>query len=1274
MDDIVVDKYGRAIAMAFNRTIGTKLDGELISNAIMARSELMSTLIDPRRDVDAECHYPTTHSITAEQYKQLYDRDPIACRVVECLAKESWQVQPKVYETEDPEDDTEFEKAWDALQPMTSGHSYFKSDTSNSVWEYLQRVDILAGIGHFGVLLLGLDDGKNLQDPVDGIITANVSNRNTLITNRLCQVGDCYLTKTEEQNLRNLPNLSEQELYTLNCLANQRGMIINAMEKQKRRGNSKATEFTTREEDIQGSEQQYDTLFGLQGEAEYRPSPIGSDQQYFGVQFGPDERSNKRSNLKLLFLRPFDESLVQIVRYEWNINNPRFGMPVMYRVTLNDPREQHGGIGLPMATVFVHWSRIIHVADNLSSSEIFGAPRMRVVLNRLLDLQKIYGASAEGYWQAAFTGLSIETHPQLGGDVTFDAADMRDQLENYVNSLQRYLALTGVSAHTLAPQVSDPASQIDKHLEAICIQLGIPKRIFMGSERGELASSQDDGSWNDRIRARQRNFITPRIICPFVDRLIAVGVLPEPKQIEKESSEKGEDTKTDDKGSFSDDEGDGPTAEYLKGSGDEAEDEKTQTANEGDDEGEDEAEDEREDFEDDRANEEESEGAEDSPPTRITDRPEKSVGVKTKAGYCVVWPDLDNSTDQTRAQVAATTTQALATYVSGNVEAVMPLMEFYTKILKMDEQEAKDLVKAAEQQQREMEMESPQGAWGEQQFGLDDPDTPEDEGGSDKPPWAEEGEEGGDEDWAEEGGDEDEEDGEDEDTHHPFDSEDVENSVANAEFEEHEHPRGKDGKFVEKHGKSLRGNNTPTIKEGLLAEQYFGATFGSRAFKKWFGNSKVVDSAGKPLVVYHGTNVGLEQFEGSFFTDSPDTASAYAELKMLQQAVEDNDEAMEIVSDIMDEEGAESITDLSTKTIHDIIEGNDINIIPENAQVYPVYLRMENPLDLTDIGQSVGDVSELWKEMHHRGLLEESWDSLDDDVRAEIKSQYDGKAVYKFLENEGIQARAFVIGYDGVVFEDGDPRGEGTHRSWLVRDGRQIKSAMGNRGTFDPDDLKIINTAEFEEHEHPRDDDGKFAKKSRDNKKVLSSKPRQRTKFSKHIKPSKSTKSDKSVEDQLDFNSARALYRTTKGTDAAVNHALVLCSSTDISNVPTKHVPMIERALSHLLEDKFLNNTLADVKIHVIPKNPRRWGLMKGQNMYLAEDLLDNAGKVAAVIRHELEHMVLGRKGVPSGKQENQVRVVAGMWAMIKYGNMVKTNPKDAEGFRLLARHQGYKA
>ena len=127
--------------------------------------------------------------------------------------------------------------------------------------------------------------------------------------------------------------------------------------------------------------------------------------------------------------------------------------------------------------------------------------------------------------------MSLETDPGLAGDhgVDVNPEIIRDVMEKYSTGLQRYLLLTGLTAKSLAPQVVDPSPQIESLIDAVCIRLGIPKRIFTGSERGELASSQDEKTWNNRLSHRQTTYITPRIIVPLVNRLISLGVLPEPK-------------------------------------------------------------------------------------------------------------------------------------------------------------------------------------------------------------------------------------------------------------------------------------------------------------------------------------------------------------------------------------------------------------------------------------------------------------------------------------------------------------------------------------------------------------------------------------------------------------------------------------------------------------------------------------------------------------------------------------------------------------------------
>jgi hypothetical protein len=380
---------------------------EIVDNLMMSRGDFFAQFADPRRDYEKECGHPKGF-IPVEMYQEQYDRNSIAARVVQVYPKETWQVQPTVFEKESPKIDTPFEKAWHTLgrQLQANGveQNFFQDEKGSEVWETLKRADELSGIGRFGIILLGINDNKSLAEPV----VPSAKNR-------------------------------------------------------------------------------------------------------------------------LLFMNVFPEVLVKINKTDSDKNSPRYGQPIEYQVSFNSPGYSGTGEGLNQTTEEVHWTRVIHVADNILSSKVFGVPRMQQVLNNLLDLKKLYGGSAEMYWRGAFPGLSFETHPGLGGDAKVDFAKIKGSVEDFMNGLQRYMALVGMSAKSLAPAVVDPTPQIMVQIQAICIMLGIPMRVFMGSERGQLASGQDDAAWNDRLRERQHNHVTPRIIVPFVNRLIWLMILPRPE-------------------------------------------------------------------------------------------------------------------------------------------------------------------------------------------------------------------------------------------------------------------------------------------------------------------------------------------------------------------------------------------------------------------------------------------------------------------------------------------------------------------------------------------------------------------------------------------------------------------------------------------------------------------------------------------------------------------------------------------------------------------------
>jgi hypothetical protein len=444
----------------------------LIRNEMMTLTrEALLRLTNSQSDIDAACNYPLTLSIT--EYRAMYDRLGLARRVVEIWPDECWQGFPEVYEEETAEV-TEFEKVWAELIVRLS------------VFTWLHRLDVLSGIGRYGTLLLGLDDGEKLNVPVQGI------------------------------------------------------------------------------DEITGE-------------------PKGRDAG---------------TTRKLLFLRAFDESVVTVDTLEDNINSPRYGMPKTYSFQYLEP----SGKSNKLSSAKVHWTRVIHAADNRESSETYGTSRLQATYNNLLDIKKVSGGSGEMFWKGGFPGYAFELSPDAMqvGNVEMDTESIKEQMQLWSSGLQRWLALEYVTTKSLSPQVSDPTGHVDIHLKLVALSLGVPFRILLGSEEAKLASVQDKRTWNSRVAKRQHSYLSPFVVRPFVDRLIAIGVLPTPKK------------------------------------------------------------------------------------------------------YVVEWPDLNAATDDDIAKVALNRTDAFAKYVQGNVDALVPPLQYLTMVHKLTDAEAAAILAEAERSERLM--------------------------------------------------------------------------------------------------------------------------------------------------------------------------------------------------------------------------------------------------------------------------------------------------------------------------------------------------------------------------------------------------------------------------------------------------------------------------------------------------------------------------------------------------------------------------------------------
>lgn len=161
------------------------------------------------------------------------------------------------------------------------------------------------------------------------------------------------------------------------------------------------------------------------------------------------------------------------------------------------------------------------------------------------------------------------------------------------------------------------------------------------------------------------------------------------------------------------------------------------------------------------------------------------------------------------------------------------------------------------------------------------------------------------------------------------------------------------------------------------------------AFTRWFGNSKIVDGNGKPRVLYHATTRDFDEFKVGGYDSKVSGHGIW-------------------LSPYQDYYAAGHHIGSSSKP-------------KEGTRVLPLYARVERPLLIDD-----------------KSMLE--WAR---DVFA------DGSANFPQLISEKA-ANLLREDYDGIIF-DGEALGWGDKASEIiVLDPKQLKSAIGNAGTFDP--------------------------------------------------------------------------------------------------------------------------------------------------------------------------------------------------------------------------------
>lgn len=239
---------------------------------------------------------------------------------------------------------------------------------------------------------------------------------------------------------------------------------------------------------------------------------------------GPlDQEARPMKEGSVAYLKQYSELRVKV--QDGDLDNdrksPRFGKPNRYQFTRL--LKSNGTTG----TQYVHWTRVIHVADEAVEEDEWGEPMLASVWNWLDDLEKVAGAGSEAFWRRVQPMLSANLMPgatmPTGGE-----EQVEQEIDKLVHGLRRWVRLSGIELDEVGSHdVANFDKQVDALISLIVTPYGIPKRIFQGSEMGDLASSQDRGNWSQNVRDRRRQFAESVVLRPLTMRLQLLRQLPE---------------------------------------------------------------------------------------------------------------------------------------------------------------------------------------------------------------------------------------------------------------------------------------------------------------------------------------------------------------------------------------------------------------------------------------------------------------------------------------------------------------------------------------------------------------------------------------------------------------------------------------------------------------------------------------------------------------------------------------------------------------------------
>lgn len=229
----------------------------------------------------------------------------------------------------------------------------------------------------------------------------------------------------------------------------------------------------------------------------------------------------------LMQMVPLYEGQLTVSSTETDPKEDNYGLPTMYQFSggnSGNRNEQNPG------SFQIHPSRIVIAAEGADDGSIYGIPILEGCYNSLMDLRKVIGGGAEGFYKNSAQSIiyTLKDAASAKGNATL-LEKFNEQSDDFLRNRHRRSQWTpGMDAKVLDANLIQPKEFFMNALNDVAAHSKIAATIIIGQQTGRLASSEDSRSLLSMANSRREDFAND-MTRDVIDWCISFGILPSAK-------------------------------------------------------------------------------------------------------------------------------------------------------------------------------------------------------------------------------------------------------------------------------------------------------------------------------------------------------------------------------------------------------------------------------------------------------------------------------------------------------------------------------------------------------------------------------------------------------------------------------------------------------------------------------------------------------------------------------------------------------------------------